>query len=686
MPRRRITPPNARMGWQYNPREVERVVATFEHPVFALAAVECMEQVSGDIKDTFFWEAEEKLFGQPLKAHRQTIGDCLPAGAMVYGETLKPIEQVKIGDRVWTGQGRWSRVISTQAKNTFNPVVEVSVTGGMPIRCTSDHKILVYRMQRVAGKRVTSAYYQRALDTSSTLSKSQRQEVVDCFEGRTPEWVKAEDLESTDYVLMPKNLENIPAKPEMPVSDWLFGYFLGDGCASGGSVEFAVSDDTKAKVLREKFAECGYDCKTGMSHGNIRIRIHSKSLFDWFRSVCYDDQKAKVMPIWAYGNAQIVEGLTSSDGFTRNGKRHFDSTSLSLAHGMFASLVLLGYEPTIKERQRGAGIGVYPNAKPLYRLTWLLTKQKQYSWSDKEYYCRPVRAVKYVEGPEVVYDIGVEDEHHSFIADGMVYSNCVSHGWGRGAQDLMFLQLAEGSTPRPPDMPDFDVIGSDGSETRIYGDKILHVATEPLYALSRVEIGGGRIGGDGSVGGWAAKAVKQYGILLRKAYGNYDLSVYSGQKARKWGRRGAGLPNELEPIAKEHPVKTCSLVTTDDEVIAALQNWYPIPVCSGQGFTTTRVQGWCKPRGSWAHCMVARGICTAKMGRNWEVGVVIQQSWGQSPGGDGRVELKSGRTIELPQGCFLITMGTFVRMLRQRDSFAISDLEGFKPRVPNFAH
>lgn len=232
--------------------------------------------------------------------------------------------------------------------------------------------------------------------------------------------------------------------------------------------------------------------------------------------------------------------------------------------------------------------------------------------------------------------------------------DCVSHGWGRGVQDLKLIEIA-----------------IKGEREQWQGE----IATEPIYAGSRVEIGGGRLSGDGSIGAWAAGWVKQYGVLLRSKYDEFDLTRYSGRKARQWGRRGAGVPDALEPIAREHPVRTVSLVTDADEGRDALVNGFPIPICSNQGFTTQRDrQGFCRPRGSWAHCMEARGYCTVKGNRP---AVAIQQSWGESPTGPNRLTLESGREIALPQGVFLIDMEVFDRMLKQKDSFAISNFEGF---------
>lgn len=232
--------------------------------------------------------------------------------------------------------------------------------------------------------------------------------------------------------------------------------------------------------------------------------------------------------------------------------------------------------------------------------------------------------------------------------------DCVSHGWGRAVQDLKLIEIA-----------------IKGERKQWRGE----VATEPIYAGSRVEIGGGRLTGDGSIGAWAAQWVKQFGVLLRTKYEEFDLTRYSGQRAKQWGRRGMGVPDVLEPIAREHPVRTVSLVTDAEEGRDALVNGFPIPICSNQGFTTQRDrQGFCQPRGRWAHCMLARGHCIARGNRP---AVAIQQSWGESPTGTNKVQLESGQEIVLPQGVFLIDMEVFDRMLKQKDSFAISNFEGF---------
>jgi hypothetical protein len=239
---------------------------------------------------------------------------------------------------------------------------------------------------------------------------------------------------------------------------------------------------------------------------------------------------------------------------------------------------------------------------------------------------------------------------------------CVSQGYARGAQDLLLCDIA---------------IRQEAEEWK--GEE---VATEPIYALSRVEIGGGRIRGDGSVGAWAAKAVMQYGLMFRRKYETggktYDLSKADDRIAVQWGSPGAGLPNALEPFAKEHPVKDTTMVTRADGIADALANYKAVPVCSMQGFTMKRdSEGFCRATGSWAHCMLIRGVFVLNGGKK---AFAIQNSWGDYLDGTHNIETSDGEQVTLPEGCFLAEWDMVDKMARQEDTFILSEAVGFPRR------
>lgn len=190
----------------------------------------------------------------------------------------------------------------------------------------------------------------------------------------------------------------------------------------------------------------------------------------------------------------------------------------------------------------------------------------------------------------------------------------------------------------------------------------MRTCTEAIYALSRVEYG--NLDGsysDGSVGAWAAKASTQGGFLPRTRLGEYDP-----QRAKSWGAKG--LPDEYEAEAKKHVVQTAALVQSWDELKAAIANGYPVPVCSNRGFTTTRdAKGRCYPSGSWAHCMKFLGIRDDSQ----QPEALLANSWGagspSGPKGD----------IDIPSNSWWVDAETADRMLKQRDSFALSQFNGY---------
>ena len=199
------------------------------------------------------------------------------------------------------------------------------------------------------------------------------------------------------------------------------------------------------------------------------------------------------------------------------------------------------------------------------------------------------------------------------------------------------------------------------------------IAEEVTYGGSRVEIGGGRISGDGSVGAWAAEFVKRWGVVNRGVHGSYDLTGYSESRCREFGRNG--VPADLETVAKAHPVKNITQVTNWAEAKKALASGYGIAICSNQGFSMRRdAKGICRPSGSWAHCMALDGYFI----ENGNEYGHIENSWG-ADAHTGPVGWGEPNT-----GGFWADAEVIGRMLRQDDSWAFSAVDGFPARKINW--
>lgn len=240
-----------------------------------------------------------------------------------------------------------------------------------------------------------------------------------------------------------------------------------------------------------------------------------------------------------------------------------------------------------------------------------------------------------------------------FAVESQGIGDCVSWGWKHGADTHLAVMWKTG----------------DSSEWR-------EAATESIYGGSRCEAAGRSYAGfsDGSYGAAAAKWVKDWGIVFRKPYDDFgfDLSKYSAARAKDWGAYGNGGRNDsgkFDEEARKHPVRHVALVRTFEEAAAAIASGYPVPVCSGQGFSERRdSQGFAAPSGRWSHCMCFVGVRFAPDGllclNSWGTKWITGPKWPD----------------DQPDGSFWVDRRTAESMLSGSDSFAVSGYAGFPYR------
>ncbi len=234
--------------------------------------------------------------------------------------------------------------------------------------------------------------------------------------------------------------------------------------------------------------------------------------------------------------------------------------------------------------------------------------------------------------------------------------DCVSFGWALGIFFSQSVDWQNGQLEEPPMIP----------------------ATESLYGGSRVEARNKPEGGggwsDGSYGGAAARWCRDWGVVYREEIGGHDLRVYSGERAKQfgnWGNGGKGDGGKLDAIAKRHPCKYVSLCQNWDEAAAAIEAGFAIPICSMQGFASTRSEGgWSAASGTWAHCLCLIGVRYQRNGSPRD-GMLVANSWGES-------WISGPRWPEdMPEGCFWADRKTIERMLAGEDSFAVGSVAGW---------
>lgn len=100
-----------------------------------------------EFKRTTAWDCFTEL-GLSLdwfENQRQEIGDCFAAGTAIYGDVVKAVEDVKVGDVVFDGNLNKTKVITTKKKVSYNPLITFHLSGSQSLSVTGDHLVLVDR-------------------------------------------------------------------------------------------------------------------------------------------------------------------------------------------------------------------------------------------------------------------------------------------------------------------------------------------------------------------------------------------------------------------------------------------------------------------------------------------------------------------------------------------------------------
>src|SRR5690606_31393411 len=194
---------------------------------------------------------------------------------------------------------------------------------------------------------------------------------------------------------------------------------------------------------------------------------------------------------------------------------------------------------------------------------------------------------------------------------------CVGQGTARAVQDSWYHALSE--------------LGEVGRKAE--------VSVEAIYGGARVQIGGGRLSGDGAVGAWAAQYVHKYGAPARGIYGSYDLTKPREDLAVKWGARGNGVPSEVLEAGKRIKIR-CFRCMTADDIFDAAWAGCGLAFCGGYTYGPKDRNGMSRMNAPANHCTEMLGAFITTSG---DRGVGGQQSWGPGrPSGPSVLRYKGG--------------------------------------------
>ena len=421
----------------------------------------------GDIATASFYPAHHITMGEggavfmnnvKLKVIAESFRDwgrsCFPAGTPInVAEGLKAIEDVQVGDEVWTHDSNYCRVTELLGRHYTGTLCTVKARMRPALTATGNHPFWIER------------------------------------EGMR-EWVQAHDLKAGDLLLEAVPTEDRATTPFQwsyetayatreqtlePEADLmrLIGYWLAEGVtvkslkgASGYGenkyygyrVEFAFHEkeqsftDDVVALMQRYFGVRGCRRTVRNSHG-VNLVFKSRKGYEFFRQFFGAGSHHKHLPEWMAAwplalTSELVRGYWRGDGSDSRQGFSIHSTSATLLEQVRRILLKAGVlgsawqrpvsghhesvinGQTVTARAPLNGLNIYgDNAEKFAALVgerYAARSARRYAFvsADGRYACYPVTRNAQAEVENfVVYNIEVEEDH-SYHAGGVAVHNC----------------------------------------------------------------------------------------------------------------------------------------------------------------------------------------------------------------------------------------------------------------------
>lgn len=360
---------------------------------------------------------------------------CFVAGTVVLTDRGDlPIEEVVVGDFVWTHERRWKPVTSVMHRES--ETVKLQIQGAPHITTTAEHP-----------------FWTRTRYRYGKLNKRYFTE---------PEWVDAGDLERCHMTCLadapPSSPEPLPpvCLPMNREMAYLMGRFLGDGWivdykrkgrANSSMRKVIICCATEeASEVAERIAAAGFHATRAddPSHPTcVKFHITSADLVAAFKDFGRLAHNKK-LPMWVWGldaehKKALLEGWIDADGHDVERGWAAVTTSRLLAVGMarLARECIGHVNMTCVNPPKTKVIeGRTVNQRPWFRLTYQEPKRTPVAFHDEHGTWTQAHTAVPTGRTEMVFNISVQDDE-SYVADGVVVHNCqpVSLAGRRRGQD-----------------------------------------------------------------------------------------------------------------------------------------------------------------------------------------------------------------------------------------------------------
>lgn len=353
---------------------------------------------------------------------------------LMFDGTYKNIQDVQVGEYVISGNGKPTRVVGKQFSG-YKRVIKLRHTNGQDIYVTPEHQFLVGTFGDLSTSTVSSLGFKKSIreivwdraDTENNILLSPRR--IEFKSNFRP--ILFEDywkrFDENGYS------QSIGASYEL---GYVFGTFLGDGNShisksrnsQSGSVHWAFG--LHEMPIAEKLANCvkvvfGKRPTIKILDNTIQVDFYCKGaahLFSEFGKRGEKHLPGKYYCTFKEYNIGLYDGLIDSDGCVgiENGVERISLMNTSkFIHELFDFLCLSLFEelPAITEHIGG---GTYKfNSIPYQSRRYISPDNRR----DENWIYSKRLSVEEIDLILPTFDIQVEDESHSFIANNVVVHN-----------------------------------------------------------------------------------------------------------------------------------------------------------------------------------------------------------------------------------------------------------------------
>lgn len=363
---------------------------------------------------------ESKNLGDITKVDENELDDfnmicggspCFVEGTLVLTELgYKPIEEIEIGDVVYTKEKRWKK-IKRIGSDGEKEICSIAAMGMLPIECTLNHPFWIKHKCRKWNNNIRRYEYY--------LSDAEK--------------VYAANLTTNDFIGIPiisdKDNELYKISDELL---WLLGRFVADGVISDSEVILSIGMDKISDFDRISIYHRIYkhtkSCYRVVFNKTSEL-YHFVSKYNFGKGAINKNIPVEILELPKEKLKIFLDGYWSGDGCSIKDTVIRQATTISRKLALMLVLAVqkvysTGCKVYFDKRPDRCEIeGRIVNQNDTYMVRFLTENLKSSFFVENDFVWYPIKNIKKEGLKKVIYNIEVEDDH-TYIANGATVFNC----------------------------------------------------------------------------------------------------------------------------------------------------------------------------------------------------------------------------------------------------------------------